>query len=77
MYHRHKASRGNQEPHVELRVDLDKTIEENYGRKRRGYLRVGVLVLTWEADELQFKATQASISRCILLPKLIPHHLGG
>ena len=77
MYHRHIVNRGNQEPQVELRVNLSKTIEENYDRKRRGDLRVGVLVLTWEDDELQFKATQASISRCILLPKLIPHHLGG
>lgn len=50
----------------EARLIFNKTIEQNYRHGRTGYLRVGVLFLTWEADQMQCRDTEASQRRRLL-----------
>lgn len=44
----------------EARLIFNKTIGQKYRHGRTGYLRVGALFLTWEADDMQYKDTEAS-----------------
>lgn len=52
VYNQHIASCENQEQYEEARLIFNKTIVDNYRHGRTGYLRVGVLFLTWEDDDM-------------------------
>ncbi len=41
------------EQYAEARITFDKTIRGHYRDGKAGYAHVGVLLLTWEADDLQ------------------------
>lgn len=58
VYRRELVSSDKQEQNDETRVVFNKTIGENYRHGRTGYLRVGVLFLTWEDDDLKCKSSE-------------------
>ena len=76
MYRRDFVGSDEQEQDDEARVIFNKTIGENHRRGKSGYLRVGVLFLTWEDDDLYCKSTEVISSRFVQRVKLIPHQLG-
>lgn len=77
LYDQHIASREDQQQNDDAKAIFNKTIGENYRHGRKGYLRVGVLFLTWKDDDMQCKTTEVSTSRCISRKKLTEPQLGG
>ena len=57
------TSEEQKEQYVQAAITFDKTIRGHYRHGKAGYAHVGVLFLTWEADDLQCKATEVDSLR--------------
>ena len=59
------TSEEQRDQYAEAVITFDKTIRGHYRDGKAGYAHVGVLFLTWEADDLQCKATEVDSLRAL------------